>query len=80
MLFTTVCWYRDPHSLPWIEYLHSGASKIWYGVAANQEEKLQATLKNIVPDFIKDKPIWLPSDTAMVIDFIFDIKLSILSK
>lgn len=30
MLFTTGCWYRDPHSLPWIEYLHTGASKIWY--------------------------------------------------
>ena len=29
MLFSTVCWYRDPHGLPWIEYLHTGASKIW---------------------------------------------------
>lgn len=29
MLFTTGCWYRDPHSFPWIEYLHTGASKIW---------------------------------------------------
>ncbi|XP_037785733.1 mucin-5AC-like [Penaeus monodon] len=66
MLFSTVCWYRDPHSLPWIEYLHTGASKIWYGVAANQEDKLCAALKKIVPDFIKDSAIWLPSDTAMV--------------
>ncbi|CAL4110101.1 unnamed protein product, partial [Meganyctiphanes norvegica] len=66
MLFSTVCWYRDPHSLPWIEYLHTGASKIWYGVAASQEEKLHVTLKKLVPDFIKDSAIWLPSDTAMV--------------
>ncbi|XP_045621664.2 uncharacterized protein [Procambarus clarkii] len=66
MLFSTVCWYRDPHSLPWIEYLHTGASKIWYGVAASQEDKLRAALKKIVPDFIKDSAIWLPSDTAMV--------------
>ncbi|XP_064116246.1 protein Jumonji-like [Macrobrachium nipponense] len=66
MLFSTVCWYRDPHGLPWIEYLHTGASKIWYGVAANQEEKLCAALKKIVPDFVKDSAIWLPSDTAMV--------------
>lgn len=29
MLFSAVCWYRDPHGLPWIEYLHTGASKIW---------------------------------------------------
>ncbi|XP_068244500.1 serine-rich adhesin for platelets [Palaemon carinicauda] len=66
MLFSTVCWYRDPHGLPWIEYLHTGASKIWYGVAANQEDKLSAALKKIVPDFVKDSAIWLPSDTAMV--------------
>nr|XP_027209468.1 protein Jumonji-like [Penaeus vannamei] len=37
-----------------------------YGVAANQEDKLCAALKKIVPDFIKDSAIWLPSDTAMV--------------
>ena len=24
MLFTSSCWYRDPHGLPWIEYLHTG--------------------------------------------------------
>ena len=24
MLFTTACWYRDPHGLPWIEYHHTG--------------------------------------------------------
>jgi hypothetical protein len=29
MLFTTCCWYRDPHGLPWVEYLHTGANKIW---------------------------------------------------
>ncbi|GIY26508.1 hypothetical protein CDAR_229111 [Caerostris darwini] len=31
MLYTTGCWYRDPHSFPWIEYLHTGASKICSG-------------------------------------------------
>lgn len=31
MVFTTCCWYRDPHGLPWVEYLHTGAKKIWYG-------------------------------------------------
>ena len=28
MAFTTGCWYSDPHSLPWIEYLHTGAAKV----------------------------------------------------
>lgn len=35
MLFSTFCWYRDPHGLPWIEYLHTGASKIWLGKMLN---------------------------------------------
>lgn len=29
MVFTAFCWYRDPHGLPWIEYLHTGAPKKW---------------------------------------------------
>lgn len=29
MLFSASCWYRDPHGLPWIDYLHTGADKIW---------------------------------------------------
>lgn len=29
MVFTAFCWYRDPHGLPWVEYLHTGAPKIW---------------------------------------------------
>ena len=29
MVFSASCWYRDPHGLPWIDYLHTGADKIW---------------------------------------------------
>ncbi|GLV46232.1 Jumonji AT rich interactive domain 2 [Carabus blaptoides fortunei] len=29
MVFSACCWYRDPHGLPWIKYLHTGANKIW---------------------------------------------------
>lgn len=36
MLFSACCWYRDPHGLPWIEYLHTGGSKIWYSVPNEQ--------------------------------------------
>ena len=66
MLFSSVCWYRDPHSLPWIEYLHSGASKIWYGVSSCNEAKLRDAMQELVPEFVKDSPIWLPSDSTMV--------------
>ncbi|GFS79152.1 hypothetical protein NPIL_443911 [Nephila pilipes] len=66
MLYTTGCWYRDPHSFPWIEYLHTGASKIWYGIPTNGCEKFRNAMKRIVPEYCTNKPLWLSSDTAMV--------------
>lgn len=29
MIYSTSCWHRDPHGLPWIEYMHTGPEKIW---------------------------------------------------
>lgn len=66
MLYTTGCWYRDPHCLPWIEYLHTGANKIWYSVPAHSSERFRAAMKEIMPQVCKDSVIWLPSDCAMV--------------
>ncbi|XP_046391026.1 titin homolog [Ischnura elegans] len=66
MLFTTCCWYRDPHGLPWVEYLHTGASKIWYGIPHSQSDSFCAAMTKLVPRYCKNKTIWLPSDTAMV--------------
>ncbi|KAJ9590136.1 hypothetical protein L9F63_016748, partial [Diploptera punctata] len=66
MLFTTCCWYRDPHGLPWVEYLHTGASKIWYGIPDEYSAVFRSALSKLVPRYVKNKTIWLPSDTAMV--------------
>lgn len=66
MLFSTCCWYRDPHGLPWIEYLHDGAPKIWYGVPDSQSVKFKETLTSIVPGYCQKKTVWLLSDTTMV--------------
>nr|CAD7432382.1 unnamed protein product [Timema monikensis] len=66
MLFTTCCWYRDPHGLPWIEYLHTGASKIWYGIPDEYSCSFRSALEKLVPRYCRDRTIWLPSDTAMV--------------
>jgi len=30
MLYSTQCWSCDPHGLPVIHYLHSGADVIWF--------------------------------------------------
>ncbi|GLH11559.1 Lysine-specific demethylase lid, partial [Gryllus bimaculatus] len=56
MLFTTCCWYRDPHGLPWIEY----------GVPDSYSFVFQSAMSKLIPRYCKKKTIWLPSDTAMV--------------
>lgn len=66
MLFSAVCWYRDPHGLPWVEYLHTGASKIWYAVPDEQSSNFRTALTSLVPSHCQNKTIWLPCDTAMV--------------
>ncbi|XP_020711474.2 uncharacterized protein LOC105691886 [Athalia rosae] len=66
MLFSACCWYRDPHGLPWIEYLHTGAKKIWYGIPDEHSDNFRDALAKMVPRYCKSKTIWLPSDTAMV--------------
>ncbi|XP_031789602.1 protein Jumonji isoform X1 [Nasonia vitripennis] len=66
MLFSACCWYRDPHGLPWVEYLHTGAKKIWYGIPDEQNATFRRALSSMFPRHCKNKRIWLPSDTAMV--------------
>ncbi|KAG8303400.1 Jumonji and AT-rich interaction domain containing 2, variant 2 [Homalodisca vitripennis] len=66
MLFSACCWYRDPHGLPWIEYLHTGASKIWYGIPDSSSAQFRSAVMSLVPRLCRDKTLWLASDTAMV--------------
>lgn len=66
MLFSAVCWYRDPHGLPWIEYLHTGGRKIWYGVPDEQSDNFRRALTALIPTHCQNKTVWLPCDTAMV--------------
>nr|XP_023027299.1 protein piccolo [Leptinotarsa decemlineata] len=66
MVFSACCWYRDPHGLPWIEYLHTGGNKIWYGIPNSASEAFQSALRQLVPNYCKNKEHWLNSDTVMV--------------
>lgn len=66
MLFSACCWYRDPHGLPWIEYLHTGKSKIWYSVPNEQSANFRLAFTSLVPTHCQNKTVWLPCDTAMV--------------
>lgn len=66
MLFSACCWYRDPHGLPWIEYLHTGGTKIWYSVPNEQSTNFRTAFTSLVPTYCQNKTVWLPCDTAMV--------------
>ncbi|XP_044731636.1 protein Jumonji [Chrysoperla carnea] len=66
MVFSACCWYRDPHGLPWIEYLHTGASKVWYGIPGSLNTVFRQTVNKLIPNVCRKTPVWLPSDTAMI--------------
>lgn len=67
MVFSACCWYRDPHGLPWIEYLHTGGSKIWYGIPSSVSNEFRTAMRKLMPNCCYDKEeLWLASDTAMV--------------
>lgn len=66
MLFTTGCWYRDPHGLPWIEYHHTGAPKIWFSIPDSHSIAFYTAMKLLSPTFCRKKKIWLGQDTVMV--------------
>ncbi|XP_047524370.1 protein Jumonji isoform X2 [Pieris napi] len=66
MLFSTSCWHRDPHGLPWIEYMHKGVQKVWYGIDDTQSQKFRKAVEKLCPAFSQNKSVWLPSDIAMI--------------
>ncbi|KAL0985492.1 hypothetical protein UPYG_G00157570 [Umbra pygmaea] len=48
MVFSTSCWTRDSHQLPYIDYLHTGADCIWYCVPAEEEKKLDEVVHTLL--------------------------------
>ncbi|KAL4717712.1 hypothetical protein ACJJTC_000861 [Scirpophaga incertulas] len=66
MLYTTSCWHRDPHGLPWIEYQHSGPNKIWYGIPESHSDAFKGAVRRLCPILCQNKSIWLPSDVVMI--------------
>ncbi|XP_072051876.1 LOW QUALITY PROTEIN: uncharacterized protein [Amphiura filiformis] len=50
MLYSTETWNCDRHSLPSIEYLHSGAPKIWYCIPSSEVNRTEKLLQTNVPN------------------------------
>ncbi|KAK7115141.1 protein Jumonji-like isoform X2 [Littorina saxatilis] len=66
MLFSASCWSTDPHRLPYVQYLHSGANTIWYCIPKSDAEKFHEAMRELCPTLIHNDPLWLSEDTAMV--------------
>ncbi|KAL4090574.1 hypothetical protein QTP88_025380 [Uroleucon formosanum] len=69
MVFSACCWYKDPHGLPWIEYLHTGADKVWYGVPSSQSDLFRVAMKRLLPRAVaegQNHHTWLAADSGMV--------------
>ncbi|XP_016138947.1 protein Jumonji-like isoform X1 [Sinocyclocheilus grahami] len=48
MVFSTSCWCRDQNSLPYIDYLHTGADCIWYSIPAEEKSKLDKVVHTLL--------------------------------
>ncbi|XP_035290165.1 protein Jumonji-like isoform X1 [Anguilla anguilla] len=48
MVFSTSCWFRDHNSLPYIDYLHTGADCIWYCIPAEEKAKLDKVVHTLL--------------------------------
>lgn len=48
MVFSTSCWCRDQNSLPYIDYLHTGADCIWYCIPAEEKSKLDKIVHSLL--------------------------------
>ncbi|KAJ2954111.1 hypothetical protein O0L34_g2333 [Tuta absoluta] len=66
MVFSTCCWHRDPHALPWTEYMHEGPPKIWYGIPDEQSANFRHAVEELCPTSCQQKDIWLSSDITMI--------------
>ncbi|XP_077068691.1 protein Jumonji isoform X3 [Siphateles boraxobius] len=48
MVFSTSCWCQDQNSLPYIDYLHTGADCIWYCIPAEEKSKLDKEVHTLL--------------------------------
>jgi len=50
------CWHIEDHALYSVNYLHKGASKIWYGVPSSRSADFEAAMADAFPKLFKNDP------------------------
>lgn len=53
------CWHVEDHSLYSINYLHTGAPKVWYGVPSFAASALEEAMKDALPHLFEEDPLLL---------------------
>lgn len=56
MLFSCFCWHVEDDFLSSINFLHTGAPKIWYGVGSEHATKFETVMKEALPDLFESQP------------------------
>ncbi|KAF5799166.1 putative chromatin remodeling & transcription regulator FYR family [Helianthus annuus] len=56
MCFSSFCWHVEDHHLYSMNYMHFGASKMWYGVPGKDAIKLEAAMRKHLPDLFAEQP------------------------
>ncbi|KVI04786.1 FY-rich, C-terminal [Cynara cardunculus var. scolymus] len=56
MCFSSFCWHVEDHHLYSMNYMHWGASKLWYGVPGKDAIKLEAAMRKHLPDLFAEQP------------------------
>lgn len=53
---SSFCWHIEDHALYSVNYLHEGASKIWYGIPSNSADAFEMAMKDALPHLFKADP------------------------
>ncbi|EGF99064.1 uncharacterized protein MELLADRAFT_40457, partial [Melampsora larici-populina 98AG31] len=56
MVFSTFAWHKEDHYTYSVNYHHWGDTKTWYGVPAEDDEKLEKAMKEAAPDLFEQQP------------------------
>jgi len=66
MLFSTFCWHVEDDYLYSINFLHTGAPKLWYGVSSFHCAQFEQAMKDALPDLFEVQPDLLHHLTTML--------------